>query len=326
MDVRLLSKKEAAIFYDLLAKKNRPEDISTLTDTPFGSGWYLYRMAYSGETSFFVAEYPSFKLRPGVDDSRYPAKGFVAAAVLHNAAKEFVDVRDIANELKIDEDHWYWLSVRLAEASDVFIQRGALKIGIKSDDQKILTMRPRKSPHSDSARYSALTRGLSPLQPKSKSERSIGTQSKKNIVTEKPRDGRLVSAVVQAGTQPKKEITQKLHEANIESIILQNLNLMEEGLELVQRQYVCSGVGRIDLLCKDRVSNLVVIELKGFSTKQDTIIDQITRYMGWVKEHVAEKKQKVRGLIVVPKADEKLKYAVGAIPNVEIKTFNISFP
>ena len=315
--MRLLTKKEAATFYDLLSKKNRPEDISILTgDNLFPS---LYRMAYSGETSFFVAQYPSFKLRSGVDDSRYPAKGFVAAAVELGASKEFVDVRDIANELNIDEDHWYWLSVRLAEMSDVFIQRGALKIGIKSDGQKILTMSPRKSPCTDSARYSALTRGRKPVQSKTEPDRK-NIQSKAKI--DKSRDKRLVSSTNE--TRPK-DITQKLHEANIESIILQNLDLMEEGLELVQRQYVCSGVGRIDLLCKDRGSNLVVIELKGFSTKQDTIIDQIARYMGWVKEHVAEKKQKVRGLIVVPKADEKLRYAVGAIPNVEIKTFNIAF-
>lgn len=101
--------------------------------------------------------------------------------------------------------------------------------------------------------------------------------------------------------------------------------MLEKGLQLIQRQLVCPGVGRIDLLCKDRRSNLVVIELKGFATKQDSIIDQITRYMGWVKKHIAKKNQKVRGFIVVPIADEKLNYAVGAIPNIEIKTFSVAF-
>lgn len=120
-------------------KKNKPEDIFVLIDKalaikPLQKGAYnlglnLYRMAYGGETPYFVAEYPFFKLRPGVDYSRYPSRGFVAAAVDLNAAKEFVDIRDIAKELNIDEDHLYWLSVRMAEMRDVFIQRGTLKIG-----------------------------------------------------------------------------------------------------------------------------------------------------------------------------------------------------
>lgn len=50
----------------------------------------------------------------------------------------------------------------------------------------------------------------------------------------------------------------------------------------------------------------------------------VTRYMGWVKKHLAKGAQKVRGIIVVAKADDRLHYAVAAIPNVEIKTFNLT--
>lgn len=122
----------------------------------------------------------------------------------------------------------------------------------------------------------------------------------------------------------KGDITPTIHEANLESILIEHLDVIEPGLALVQRQYVCPGVGRIDLLCQDKHGNLVVLELKKFGARQDSIIDQVTRYMGWVQKHVAKGNQKVRGIIVVAKADDKLHYAVSAIPHLQIKTFNLT--
>jgi len=120
-----------------------------------------------------------------------------------------------------------------------------------------------------------------------------------------------------------RDITPKVHEANLESILVEQLEVIEEGLHLVKRQFVCPGVGRIDLLCKDRKGNLVIIELKKFGVRHDSIIDQIARYMGYIKAHVAKGNQKVRGIIVVGKVDERLHYAVSAFPNIEVKTFNL---
>jgi hypothetical protein len=308
-----ITKNLGEIIYYLLSKRNKPEDIFILVDkvlamvdsenSPYRLGLYVYRMAYCGETSYFVAEYPSYKLRPNVDYSRYPVKGIVTAMLKLNAAKAFVDIRDIAKELNLSEDNWYWLSVRMAEKRELFIQKGTLLIGIVPGDDKELLALPEGwyvPSNNNSNLRSLLTRGLRPIKIKRK------TPSK--------------------STKPKeKEITQKLHEANVEAIVSQHLDMLEKGLQLVERQFACPGAGRIDLLCRDRRSNLVVIELKGFATKQDSIIGQITRYMGWVKQHLAKKNQKVRGFIVVPGADDKLNYAVGAIPSVEIKTFNIAF-
>ncbi len=109
-----MTRKFSGIIYELLSQKNRPEDIVLLIEKAlqiesirqgkYNLGLELYRMAYSGETSFLVSDYPFFKLRPGVDDSRYPAKGFVASAAGLEAAKEFIDIRDIAKELNLEED------------------------------------------------------------------------------------------------------------------------------------------------------------------------------------------------------------------------------
>ena len=106
--------------------------------------------------------------------------------------------------------------------------------------------------------------------------------------------------------------------------MIERLEVIEEGLQLIKRQYSCPGVGRIDILCKDKKGNLVVVELKRFGVKHDSILDQILRYMGYVKEHLAKGSQKVRGIIVVGKVDEKLRYAVSAAPDITVKTFNLT--
>jgi len=53
-------------------------------------------------------------------------------------------------------------------------------------------------------------------------------------------------------------------------------------------------------------------------------VDQITRYMGYVKVHLAAPDQLVRGVIVVGQVEDSLAYAVMAIPNLEIRTFNVT--
>lgn len=119
-------------------------------------------------------------------------------------------------------------------------------------------------------------------------------------------------------------LTRNIHEANLETLIADNLEYIEAGMELIKRQFVCSGVGRIDLFCEDKEKNLVIIEIKKFGVKHDSLIDQIARYMGYIKRHIAKENQNVRGIIVVGKIDEKLDYAVSAFSNIEVKTFKLS--
>jgi Holliday junction resolvase-like predicted endonuclease len=118
-------------------------------------------------------------------------------------------------------------------------------------------------------------------------------------------------------------IHEKIHEKNLESLVSERLEEIEPGLYLVQRQYA-TPVGRIDLLCRDRRGNFVVIELKRFRASTESIIDQVTRYMGWVQEQLAKRHQHVRGYIVVGKLDRKLQYSVRAIENLKVKCFRVS--
>jgi hypothetical protein len=120
-----------------------------------------------------------------------------------------------------------------------------------------------------------------------------------------------------------KKMVTNISENNLENIIEERLNLIEDGLKLIKRQYNVSPVGRIDLFCKDKNNDLVVIELKKYGVNNYSIIDQISRYMGFVKDNVAKENQKVRGIIIVGKIDESLKYSAKIIPNLEIKSFDL---
>lgn len=134
------------------------------------------------------------------------------------------------------------------------------------------------------------------------------------------RGSRAASARTSDGMEP---IHAKMYEENLESLIVERLEEVEPGLSLVQRQYA-TPVGRIDLLCRDRKGNLVVIELKRFRASTESIIDQVTRYMGWVQQHLAKPSQTVRACIVVGKVDNKLEYSVRAIPNLRVKCLRVS--
>ena len=110
----------------------------------------------------------------------------------------------------------------------------------------------------------------------------------------------------------------------MESVVIGQLDKIEEGLQLIERQRICPGIGRIDVLCRDRYGDLVIVELKSFMGKQDSIVDQIGRDMGYVRSYLAKSGQSVRGIILVAKADERLRHAVAGFPNLELKEFDLS--
>jgi hypothetical protein len=93
-------------------------------------------------------------------------------------------------------------------------------------------------------------------------------------------------------------------------------NLKRLGLKLaakgIQQQFSMGiGVGRSDLICVNEVGDLIVVELKRGLTSDETI-GQVLRYVGWVRENIAEADQKVRGWIVAGDYDEHLRLAAAA--------------
>jgi restriction system protein len=98
----------------------------------------------------------------------------------------------------------------------------------------------------------------------------------------------------------------------------------EEGSPDAGYEYPC-GVGRIDLLARHKTrADWLVIELKRNQTSDQTV-GQILRYIGWVRQNLAEPEEEVKGLIIVHDVDERLQYALSVIPNVDLQQYEIDF-
>jgi hypothetical protein len=299
----LIPRYLSEILYQLLSEKGEPIEIGELLEMASAakggiSGEFvekkLYVVASSQDSPLTVAEYPSFKLRsvtkfPDLSGISRGIKYLTSASKILFSSKEYVEVRELIR--RIEGNKLYKFPTATPEY---------WMCGVLSEHKELFS------------RKGSLKIGLKEW-----------CADNDFIKIDNPQ---LVAVRQGHGSRAKTrgDVTPGIYEANLESIIIEHLDEIEEGLELIQRQYVCSGVGRIDLLCKDKRGDIVVIELKKFGAKQDSIIDQVTRYMGWVKKHIAKGAQKVRGIIVVAKADDRLHYAVAAIPNVEIKTWNLT--
>jgi RecB family endonuclease NucS len=88
---------------------------------------------------------------------------------------------------------------------------------------------------------------------------------------------------------------------------------------------LATPVGRLDFLCVDPDADaLVVMELKR-GRPSDKVVGQVARYIGYVSSHLAKPGQAVEGLIVAHESDDALRYAVSALPGLELMTYEVSF-
>jgi len=116
----------------------------------------------------------------------------------------------------------------------------------------------------------------------------------------------------------------KISEANIEKYLISNLDLLGENLILIGHQYR-TPIGIIDILCKDREENYIVIELKGHKCS-DKIVGQIQRYLVWVEKNLAGENN-VSGIIFIKTLDPKIETSIkGSRFPIKIKTHNNVFP
>lgn len=101
-------------------------------------------------------------------------------------------------------------------------------------------------------------------------------------------------------------------------------DIYEEDGELVGQQYP-SDTGPIDVLAisKDK-KELLVVELKK-GRVSDTVVGQIQRYMGFVKEELAEDNQVVKGVIIGSEDDIRIRRALSVTTNIEFYRYQVSF-
>jgi len=103
-----------------------------------------------------------------------------------------------------------------------------------------------------------------------------------------------------------------------------DFDIYEEEGELVGQQYP-SDTGPIDILAisKDK-KTLLVVELKK-GRASDNVVGQIQRYMGYVKEELAEENQLVKGVIIALDDDLRIKRALSVTSNIDFYRYEISF-
>ena len=101
-------------------------------------------------------------------------------------------------------------------------------------------------------------------------------------------------------------------------------NILTEDGEIIGQQYK-TEIGDIDILgiSKDK-KTILVIELKKGRTS-DVVVGQIQRYMGFIKEELAEPDQNVKGIIIALDDDKKIKYALNVTTNIEFFRYKIDF-
>lgn len=103
-----------------------------------------------------------------------------------------------------------------------------------------------------------------------------------------------------------------------------NYEIFKEDDELVGQQYQ-TDTGPMDILAvsKDK-KTLLVVELKK-GRASDVVIGQVLRYMGYVKEELAEEGQEVRGAVIALEDDQRIRRALSIVPCIDFFRYQISF-
>ncbi len=150
---------------------------------------------------------------------------------------------------------------------------------------------------------------------------------------EKPQQKEVTSSREIEMTGEKEEPLEFPLEEYLENFIVKNWNSIDFGEPLTlyiddegtpAQQYPTSE-GFIDLLAKDRDGGFVVIELKKGRSNQQ-VVGQVLSYVGWVKNNLAGKGQKVRGFIVAADGNRALLDAVSTVSNfISVKYYRVKF-
>ncbi len=115
--------------------------------------------------------------------------------------------------------------------------------------------------------------------------------------------------------------TQVSLEKDLQKYLSSRVSELEGGLTLVSGgvEYT-TDAGRIDLLTRDQLNNLVVIELKAVKAK-DSALGQLLGYIGCL----SQENPNVRGILVASDFDKRVVFAAKALPNIKLIKYELSF-
>lgn len=110
-------------------------------------------------------------------------------------------------------------------------------------------------------------------------------------------------------------------EKDLQIYLSNRLTQIEDGLTLVSREYK-TDAGFIDILCKDKNNDYVIIETKAGKAK-DAALGQILGYIGALKASGVT--ENIRGILVASDFDSRIFYATKALANITLTKYNLSF-
>ncbi len=172
-------------------------------------------------------------------------------------------------------------------------------------------------------------------QPLKNSTGSIGTTcdvSKHSEEIESLIKGKAPFSIVAVDSSIE-NVTEFAMEKHLEDFLVKNWSQTELGKkydlffedgEVIGQQYPADK-DRIDILAVSKDGKeLLVIELKK-GRASDYVVGQILRYMGFIKEEIAEKHQIVKGVIIALEDDIKIRRALSVTQNIDFYRYQINF-
>ena len=69
---------------------------------------------------------------------------------------------------------------------------------------------------------------------------------------------------------------------------------------------------------------MLVVELKK-GRASDVVVGQLLRYMGCVRDELAEPNQTVRGVVIALDEDQRLRRALAMVPEIDFYRYEVSF-
>ncbi len=119
--------------------------------------------------------------------------------------------------------------------------------------------------------------------------------------------------------------------AGLRTLLIEQPDALESGLNLycnddgtpVGADY-STGVGDIDLLATDSEGGLVVVMISE-KNQGDELVAEVLKRIGWVRKHLGEGDQRVRGIVLCEDPPEDLSYAAAAVTDtVSFKTYRVA--
>ena len=119
--------------------------------------------------------------------------------------------------------------------------------------------------------------------------------------------------------------------AGLRTLLIEQPDSLESGLNLYRNDDgtpvgagYSTGVGDIDLLATDSEGGLVVVMISE-KDQGDELVAEVLKRIGWVRKHLGDEEQRVRGIVLCEDPPESLSYAAAAVADtVSFKTYRVA--